>query len=33
MKKFLNKPVSDFSVFKAICQHHFRMPPEHFEDF
>ena len=33
MKGFLNKPVSDLMVFKAIAQHHFRMTNDHLEEF
>ena len=33
MKDFLNKPITDVLVFKAIAKHHFRMPPDHLELF
>jgi len=33
MVGFLNKPLNDVTLWKAIAEHHFRMPDEHLEDF
>jgi len=33
MVGFLNKPLNEINLWKAIAEHHFRMPAEHLKEF